>query len=80
MQAWETLSEMKSNGADIPPKVLYEAAQRAGILTEDQVKEILAYIQQMMMGPAASAGAVPPGASSPGVSADSGRLPPVMPQ
>lgn len=46
MQAWETLSEMAGQGAPIPPKVLFESAAKAGILTEDQVAEILQFMQQ----------------------------------
>jgi hypothetical protein len=61
MQAWETLSEMAQAGAPIPPKVLFESASKAGILTGDQVQEILAFIQQQQAPPpgAVPAGAVP---------------------
>jgi len=45
MQAWETLSEMATAGAPIPPQVLFKSAAKAGILTEDQVQEILDFIQ-----------------------------------
>jgi hypothetical protein len=46
MDAWNTLSELKQAGAEIPPKTLWEAAQKAGVLNEGQVQEILGFIQQ----------------------------------
>ncbi len=45
MQAWETLSELAQAKLPIPPKVLFEAARKAGIMTEDQVQEILQFVQ-----------------------------------
>src|SRR4030095_5095588 len=46
MQWWETLRERAAAGAQIPPKVLFESAAKAGILDEGQVNEILAFIGQ----------------------------------
>jgi len=64
MDAWNTLSDLKQKGAEIPPKVLWEAAQKAGILSEGQVQEILAFIsqqQQPMPGPGGPQGMPGPG-------------------
>lgn len=64
MQSWETLSEMAGQGAPIPPKVLFEAAAKAGIMDEGQVSEILAFMQQQQA--AAAPQGPPPGAAPPG--------------
>ena len=65
MQSWEVLSGLKEKGAEIPPKVLWEAAEKAGLLTQAQVKEILEFIQASMQPP----GGMPP----------TGQVPPGMP-
>ena len=75
MDAWKTLSELKQQGAEIPPKTLWESANKAGILTEAQVAEILGFIQQTQqqaIGPQPGA-PPPPGLPPPG-------LPPTPPQ
>src|SRR4030095_9704512 len=64
MQSWETLSEMAAAGAQIPPKVLFESAAKAGILDEGQVDEILAFIGQQQQ--AQAQGQPPPGQPPPG--------------
>lgn len=67
MQAWETLSTLKQKGAEIPPKTLWTAAEKAGILDEAQVQEILEFI-------AGQQGGAPGGGGQPGM--PGGAMPP----
>jgi hypothetical protein len=80
MQSWETLSEMAASGAQIPPKVLFEAAAKAGIMDEGQVSEILAFIQQQQAAAAQPQGPPPqpggPPAPAPGQPPPPGPPPP----
>lgn len=61
MEAWETLAQLKEKGAEIPPQTLWQAAQKAGLLNDAQVKEILGFIQQQQQAIQPPPGAAPPG-------------------
>ena len=65
MQGWTTLSELKQAGAEIPPKTLWESAEKAGILDRAQVQEILAFIQAAQQPPGMPPGAAPPPGAPP---------------